>query len=91
MMVTYKAANENDWFRPEKETSNRCPRPCLGIPFIVSNRSRISNCRYHLARVLASPENGKRSCLRTTKNVKKNPRFQGNPLAGFYLTTIGRF
>ena len=48
MMVTYKAANENDWFR-----------------------------------------NGKRSCLRTTKNVKKNPRFQGNPLAGFYLTTIG--
>jgi hypothetical protein len=36
---------------------------------------------------LPSPENGKRPCLRTTNNVKKHPRFQGNPLAGFYLTT----
>ena len=29
--------------------------------------------------------------FKDNQNVKKNPRFQGNPLAGFYLTTIGRF
>jgi hypothetical protein len=36
MMVTYKAANENDWFQPETDMSKRYPRgPCHGIRFIV--------------------------------------------------------
>jgi hypothetical protein len=51
------------------------PLPHLQLPLSLSPRGCPS-------------ENGKRSCLRTTKNVKKSLRFEGDPLAGFYLTPL---
>jgi hypothetical protein len=77
MMVTYKAANEIDWFRSEKETSKKRPRSCLGIPFIVSNPSRISNCRYHLARLLALSGERQKILFKDNQKRQEEPQIPG--------------
>jgi len=35
MMVTYKAANENDWFQPEEVMSKSCWQPLRGARSVV--------------------------------------------------------
>jgi hypothetical protein len=53
--------------------------------------SRISNCRYHLARVLALSGERQKILFKDHQKRQEEPQIPGNPLAGFYLTTIGRF
>jgi hypothetical protein len=91
MVVTYKAANENDRFQPEMGMSKRCVLPILRSSLHHSCLPRIPSFRHTLPRESASQDNRKRPWLEKTKNVVKHPGFHGNPLAGFCLTTIGRF
>jgi hypothetical protein len=90
-MVTYKAANENDPFQPEMEMSEGCVRHVPRNSHHGSELSRIPKSRHNLAREFTSQDNAERPCLERTNTVKKHLGFQVNPLAGFYLTTIGRF
>jgi len=82
MMVTYKAANEIDSFRSEKETSKKRPRSCLGIPFIVSKPSRISNCRYHLPRVVALSREPQKILFKDNQKRQEEPQIS--------LKSVGR-
>jgi hypothetical protein len=91
MLVTDKAANENDRFHPEMGLSKRCVLPIPRNSLHHSCLSRIPSFCHNLEREFASQDSRKRSWLEKTQRVTKHPGFHGNPLAGFYLTTIGRF
>ena len=91
MVVTYKAANENDRFQPEMGMSKTCVLPILRSSPHLSCLPRVPSFCHNLARESASQDNRKRPWLEKTNDVLKHPGFHGNPLAGFYLTTIGRF
>ena len=90
MLVTYKAANENDQFQPEIGFSKTLVLPILRNLLPHSHLPCIPSFCHNLARESASQHNRKRPWLEKTKNVRKQHGFHGNPLAGFYLTAIGR-
>jgi hypothetical protein len=91
MMVTYNAANEIDWFRPERRRRKGAHDPCLGIPLHRFQTLPHLQVPYHLARVVALSGERRKILFKDNQKRQEDPRFQGNSFAGFYLTTIGRF
>jgi hypothetical protein len=91
MRVTRKAANERDRTQPEKKIWKSCPWPLRRNPFQRSHLPRIPNRCCSLARKFVIAREPQETCLRTTNSAEQRARFQGNPLAGYYLTPVGRF
>jgi hypothetical protein len=52
---------------------------------------RIPNRCCSLAREFVIGRESQETFLRTTNNADQRARFQGNLLAGYYLTPVGRF
>jgi len=51
--------------------------PCPGIPFIVSKPFRISNCRYHLARVVALSGQRQKILFKDNQKRQEEPQISG--------------